>query len=275
MRRVATLLGCTPSVVSMFVKLDSAFTAATLVSLSPQGETPFITLEPWPQTLRTGDVDQPSLTLASVAGGSHDAALTRIARVIAAYHTPVYLRYAHEMNGEWYPWAARVNGGSPSAYVAAWKHVHNLFVEAGARNARWVWSPSALPDGPTGSGGGLAALYPVDAYVDYVGFTGYGHRVHSAQESFGPWLAVVAKFTDRPVVLSEIGADGAYKTAWIESLAPYIEHTASIAGFIWFNTSPKTTGATGYYRIDDSPSQVSAFRAVLARLSIPCVPTQR
>jgi len=269
LQRVASVIGCQPSVVSAFVKLDSTFTVNTLRALNSHGAVPFVTLEPWPQSLRSGQVDEPSYRLSSVAGGGHDVALIRIARAIAAYGKPVYLRYAHEMNGDWYPWATRANAGSPAAYVEAWQHTHDLMAGAGARNAEWVWSPAALATGPGGPAGGLSAMYPGDRYVDFVGFTGYGLG-ESAATTFDPWLADVATFTSRPVILSEIGADGPNKVAWINSLGPYLEQHPNVAGFVWFNTTPQSTGASGYYRIDDSSAQVSAFRAVLARLLIPC-----
>ena len=268
-QRVASVIGCQPSVVSTFVKLDSAFSVHNLRALNSHGATPFVTLEPWSQTLRSGQVDEPAYRLASVTGGSHDAALVRIARAIAAYGKPVYLRFAHEMNGDWYPWATRVNAGSSSTYVAAWQHAHDVMARAGAHNAKWVWSPAALATGPDGPAGGLSAMYPGDHYVDFVGFTGYG-LTESAATTFDPWLADIAAFTSRPVILSEIGADGPHKVAWINSLGPYLEQHPQIAGFVWFNTTPSSTGASGYYRIDNSSAQVTAFRAVLARLLIPC-----
>lgn len=273
--RVAGVLGCRPSVVSVFVKLDSAFTLRTLSSAAQGGGTPFLTLEPWGQALRPGQVREPALSLASIAAGSHDADLTRIAKVIAAYDRLVYLRYAHEMNGAWYPWSVRANGGSPEAYVAAFRHVHDLFVRAGAGNVRWVWAPVTVAAGPDGAYGNLAASYPGEAYVDYVGFTGYAKTVRSAHETFAPWIAAVSAFTSRPVILAEIGADGAYKSQWIASLQEYIASTPAIAGFIWFNTTPASTGATGYYRIDNSVDQVTAFKALVAGLHIPCSPVQR
>lgn len=271
--RVSGVLGCRPSVVSMFVKLDTPFDARRLSGLAMGGATPFLTLEPWYQRMRPGQVHDASLSLRSVASGTQDRALARIAAVIAAYPGAVYLRYAHEMNGDWYPWSARANGGDPAAYVAAWRHVHTLFDRAGVRNVRWVWSPAALPTGPSGVGGELESQYPGDEWVDYVGFSGYAKNVPSARETFAPWLADVARFTNRPVVLAEIGADGAHKSDWIASLADYIESTPRIAGFVWFNTTPASTGATGYYRIDDNPRQATAFRTVLTRLHVRCTPT--
>lgn len=274
-QRVASVLGCTPSVVSAFVKLDTEFTVRDLRALSRDGAVPFLTLEPWSRNFRSGQTTEPSYRLASVSSGVHDAALARIGLAIAAYGKPVYLRYAHEMNGDWYPWSSRVNGGSPTKYVAAWRHTHDVMVRAGARSASWVWSPAALASGPHGGGRAtdpaavLAAMYPGDHYVDFVGFTGYGGGP-SAAATFAPWVDEVGSFTTRPVILSEIGADGPRKVDWIASLAPYLTEHPAIVGFVWFNTTPASTGASGYYRIDDSPAQVGAFRAVLTHLRIPC-----
>ena len=273
--RVSAVLGCRPSVISVFVKLDSAFTVRSLSSVSQGGATPFVTLEPWGQALRPGQVREPALSLDSITVGSHDPDLARIAKVIAAYERPVYLRYAHEMNGDWYPWSVRANGGSPQAYVSAFRHVHDLFARAGARNVRWLWAPVTVVAGPDGAYGNLPASYPGDAYVDYVGFTGYAKTVRSARETFAPWIDAVSAFTSRPVILAEIGADGAHKSEWIASLQEYLASTPSIDGFIWFNTTPASTGATGYYRIDNSANQSAAFKAVLVGLHIPCPPSLR
>ena len=50
----------------------------------------------------------------------------------------VYLRYAHEMNGYWYPWS-----NDPRAYRWAWRRIVRLFAVAGADNVRFVWSVNA------------------------------------------------------------------------------------------------------------------------------------
>ena len=102
------------------------------------------------------------------------------------------------------------------------------------------------------------------------GSLGYAHGEASAEETFTPWVARLAALTHRPVILAEIGAEGAHKTDWIRSLGSYLARTPAIVGFVWFNTTPGTTGATGHYRIDDSPTQVAAFRSMLAALAVRC-----
>jgi hypothetical protein len=264
LRRVGAIVGCQPAVVSAFVKLDSpSFTLGRLRELGRAGQVPFLTVEPWSYRSLGESTRQPRYTLASIVAGEHDPELTRIAGTVAAFGEPVLLRFAHEMNGWWYPWAAGQNGGDAAQYVAAWRHVHALFRRAGAGNAEWVWSPASTGRMP------LAPLYPGDDVVTYVGLTGYG-RGRSAAETFGPSLAEIRMFTGRPVVLSEVGADGPHKTAWIRSLGPYLRADRRIAGFVWFNTSASTTGATGDYRVDDSPAAATALRGVLDTLGTRC-----
>ena len=270
-RRLSTELGCAPSVVNRFVKLNSRLSVEDLRSLAAGGATPMISLEPWPWQSGRGDADAPAYGLAALAAGYHDDQLTSVARTLAAYGGPVLLRFAHEMNADWYPWAVDANGNTPEGYVRAWRHVHDL-MGAVAPKARWVWSPVAAwwPDALP-----LRSVYPGDAYVDYVAASGYGRSragSRTAEETFGRWYAEVRRITRRPALLSETGASGPEKEQWIESLVPFLRERPGIRGFVWFNTSPETTGATGDYRIDDSPDHLRAFRRALTALAIPCTP---
>jgi beta-mannanase len=51
------------------------------------------------------------------------------------------LRFAHEMNGNWYPWSEGVNGNAAGQYVPAYRRVVTLFRSVGVTNVTWVWSP--------------------------------------------------------------------------------------------------------------------------------------
>ena len=75
----------------------------------------------------------------SVAAGRYDAYLTALARDVAAVGRPVLLRYAWTMDRA----ALRRDTRSASPFVAAWRHVHDLFATYGVLGA-WVWSPGAI-----------------------------------------------------------------------------------------------------------------------------------
>jgi hypothetical protein len=258
--RFGDQVGCRPKVVNRFVKLDSRFSSADLRKMTAQGQEPMISLEPWSWRSKHEDVDQPAYRLSTITAGDHDGQLKGIARVLASYGRPVLLRFAHEMNATWYPWGVGVNGNHSSDYVAAWRHVHRV-MSAIAPNLRWVWAPAStwwadsMP---------LSKVYPGDSYVDYVAVSGYGHH-GTAEDTYGAWYDEVRRFTDKPAILSEIGADGDDKSAWISSLGDFVADRPDIAGFVWFNTSEESTGATGDYALSTS-QDVSAFRSTLERV---------
>jgi hypothetical protein len=259
--------GYRPQVLNVFVALDSpSFGPATLTRISRMGARPMITLEPWSWRSSWGQADQAQYSLAALASGQWDANLKRITKVIRGYHGPVYLRFAHEMNGWWYPWAESVNSNQPGGYVRAWRHVHDLFHNVGAANVRWIWSPNALTASPKGTAD-LAALYPGDEYVDILGMTAYGHGA-SAAHTFDATLKALKAIAHKQIIISETGADGPDKTKWITSFGHYLNSHAEIDGFVWFNTTPSTTGASGDYRFDDTRENLDAFRDTLRKANI-------
>lgn len=262
---LARRIGVSPSLVGMFVKLDDGFTARDLTTrVGTSGMTPLVTLEPWSWSARSGQLD-PRYSLRALFRGDHDTALNRIADELRAYSKPVYLRFAHEMNGDWYPWAEGVNGNRPGQYAAAWRHVHDLFADQRATNVRWIWAPNVVGQLRAGAPS-MASLYPGDAYVTFVGLTGYG-REPTAADTFAESVALLEAITAKPIVLAETGASGPTKTGWIRSLGPWLDAHPRVLAIVWFNTDPDSVpGATGDYRLDDTPARLTAFRTMLTGL---------
>jgi parallel beta-helix repeat protein len=155
----------------------------------------------------------------AVAAGQHDAYLRALARSVHALGAPVLLRYAWGMDGEL---GGRDGTSSGRTFVAAWRHVHDLFGDEGVR-AFWVWSPNA--DAFAGARGGVDRFWPGDDYVDWIGtsgFNGYGCDDHSAWNDFGSifeafhaWGSARAK----PLIIAATGtvedpADPGRKRNW-------------------------------------------------------------
>jgi hypothetical protein len=259
-------LGCAPAVNSDFWKLDSDVTPERLERLSASGATPMVTLEPWLVESTPGDPELAGFTLQSVIEGDHDDDLWRIAGVMATYDRAVYLRFAHELNGDWYPWAVGVNTNTSDRYVRAWRHVHDLFTRAGADQVTWVWSPNVV----TNTGRDFAEAYPGDDYVDVLGLTGYGGLAGAdASETFEDSLDELEDVSEAPVLLAETGASGD-KRRWIESLPELLAEHERVIGLVWFSTTPESTGATGDYRLDDSEVTLDAFRGLVTTLPFTC-----
>lgn len=256
--------GRMPSVENIFVKLDSHFTVDTLQRIRLAGLTPMITVEPWSVSSRWNGQPMPQYRLSELTDGRYDQQLRAIAAVIRDFHHPVYLRFAHEMNADWYPWAERANGNRPGDFVAAWRHVYPI-LRGGNPMVSLIWSPNILLSAARSAP--LAELYPGDAYVDAVGLTAYGHG-RSAVATIDASYRQLSKLSRRPVILSETGADGPHRADWIRSLGDYLQDHGRIIGFVWFNTTPASTGASGDYRFTADEQSASAFRAVLRRLPL-------
>jgi hypothetical protein len=160
------------------------------------GRFPLVTWEPW----RFGQgKHQAEFTLASFLAGDHDTVIDESAERIASFGGPVMIRFAHEMNGDWYPWNESVNTNEPGEFVAVWRYVHDRFQAAGATNAVWVWSPNVTTYLPTP----LERFWPGDDYVDVVGLSGYLRAGQSFEERFRPTLTELRTLTDAPVIIAE------------------------------------------------------------------------
>jgi hypothetical protein len=105
-----------------FGESELAVLDETVTGVAGEGGMLMVTLEPW-----NG--------LSSV---TPEAAAMLADRVAAsdAQGVPVFVRFAHEMNGSWYPW-----GQQPSAYAAAFRLVADAVHATGSRSAM-VWAPN-------------------------------------------------------------------------------------------------------------------------------------
>ena len=200
--------------------------------LKKQGVVPMISLEPW-------DPNKPSTwadySLANIAAGKYDTILTSWAQGVAKYKTQVMIRFAHEMNGPWYPWGIGVSGNTPEQYIAAWRHVVDVFNANGATNATWVWSPNIVRSTATYK---VSQFYPGDAYVDIMGLVGYSTVATDTYSSvFGRTLSQLEALSKKPIIFTETGVDQNLPTAtsWIKSFFANITKDKRIIGFEWFD----------------------------------------
>ncbi|WP_018762220.1 MULTISPECIES: glycosyl hydrolase [Micrococcaceae] len=263
---VATLAGESPSILMIYKDFLQAPPVAEMDAARSRGATPLVTWEPWAWG---GGVNQPAYALDRVAAGDFDATITQWGQSIAAWGKPVMLRFAHEMNGNWYPWAEGVNGNQPGDYVAAWRHVHDVVAATGAANVQWVWSPNVPYWGSTD----LAGLYPGGGYVDVVALDGYNW---GTSQTWSSWVSPVDLFAPgitqlrslapgKPVLIAETASSelGGSKPTWNTDLVSYLAAQPDVMGFVWFHMQKETD-----WRINSSASSATAFKsALLARRS--------
>src|SRR5712691_9487398 len=178
------------------------FEATWMDAVRNHGSIPLVTWEPW---LYTQGVNQPVYSLQNIIDGNFDAYIARWAQDSQAWGYPYFLRFAHEMNGNWYPWCEQANGNKPGQYVLAWKHVHDIFTAQGATNVTWVWAPNVEYSGSAP----LRGLYPGDSYVDWVGMDGYNwgtvynHQWQTFTQVFQQTYNDILAITSKPLMIAE------------------------------------------------------------------------
>ena len=238
------------------------FDGQLLADVAEAGMVPMIGWEPW--DYRESATDQPVYALQQIAAGAFDDHILTWARGVRDHGGPVVIRFAHEMNGDWYPWAEAVNGNQPGDYVAAWRHVRRIFDDVGARNALWVWSPNITyyRSGP------LEPLYPGDEWVDWVGIVGYyghgrapGNVWRDFEEIYGATVDEIRGFTAKPILLTEVAATevGGFKEQWITHFFDELARRPDIIGFVWYERVKESD-----WRIVSSEAARSAFAAGVA-----------
>lgn len=182
-----------------------------------------------------------SLADGAVAAGQEDGYLWDQAAAVKAYGGPVFIRLDWEMNATWYPqW--NPPAVTPPAFIAAWRHVYEVFKSAGASNAAFVWCPTVWngPDGVDDS-----AWYPGDDAVDWVGLDAYPQGASPDYLLHGPdgmdQMAEFAAAHGKPLMLAE----------WAPQL-PKPDTAASVDLVLdWAARYPKTVKALVYFDFDN------------------------
>ncbi|MFL6670613.1 MAG: glycoside hydrolase family 26 protein [Burkholderia ambifaria] len=233
-----------------------------LNALARRGSIPEITWEPWQSFGRLRQRPgipvklQPRYRLRNIIAGRFDPYVRSWARRLAAYRRPLHLRFAQEMNGNWYPWSEHTNGNRPGEFARAWRHVHRIFRAAGATNVRWVWGPAAITMRPR--------QYPGDAFVDLVGFTMFNGGPQLRFQRWRPFAQLLARplaqlrriAPRKPVELSEVGSaeKGGNKAAWISGMFATLPRHPEIVSLIWFDLVKGSD-----WRVTSSPAATAAF----------------
>jgi hypothetical protein len=260
----ADLVGTRPAIAHWFQDWDMGFDTEYMDDAVSRGQMPLVTWEPW----RFGaGLDQPGYALREISDGRHDAYVRDWARAAAGWGKPFFLRFAHEMNGDWTTWSPRVGDNTNREFVAVWRRVHGIFRQEGATNVRWVWSPVAHSEEHTPYG----RVYPGDAYVDWFGISGYNwgntrewSRWQSFSGIFGASYKILQGISPRkPIMIPEVGCaeQGGDKASWIRSayLREIPERFPKIRAVCWFHANKEND-----WRVNSSAASLEAYKRAAA-----------
>ena len=237
------------------------FPTGPMENIRKHGSIPFFS---WSSQSTPSSSNQPNFQLSDVISGTHDNYIRSFATAAKSWGRPFFLRFNWEMNGGWFSWSEGVNGNQKGEYVAAWRHVHDIFASVGATNATWVWCPNVDFNSEFQS---LAPLYPGDSYVDWTCLDGYNWGTNPARPDRWRSFDQLYKSTydrivgtiapSKPMIVGEVGSTeyGGSKASWIKDMLARVPAAyPKIRGLLWFEkfddgmdwpleTSSSATGA--------------------------------
>jgi mannan endo-1,4-beta-mannosidase len=205
------------------------------------------------------DIDPTSTSCAAIAAGQQDAFLESYAQSVKDFGHPVIISFGHEMNGNWYSWGWTHT--SPATYVAAWRHIVDVFRQVGADNVTWLWTINAVDsvEGP------IADYWPGNNYVTWVAFDAYYYNTTDDFSAvFGPSISAIRQVTNKPILIGETAiGQVAGQAAKLPGLFSGVA-ASGLLGFVWYDVAQDDGVYHQDWQLEGHPIAISAFRSGLA-----------
>ncbi|HXW47132.1 MAG TPA: glycosyl hydrolase [Streptosporangiaceae bacterium] len=245
-----TSVGVQPNIALYYSSWNEQFNAGFAWQAYDNRVTPAVQIEPF------------GVSMAGIAAGSYDQYLESYATAVRDFGHAVIIGFAHEPNGPWYPWGA--GSVSPATWIAAWRHVVDVFNADGARNVIWLWTVNAQ-----GAESTMAdAWWPGSSYVGWIGIDGY---YTSPGDTFGRVFGAVLSEVQglgKPIIISEtaVGPRTGNQVAGVDNLFAGLR-SSRLLGLIWFDKAQDNGQYKQDWRLEGNPALVTAFRAASGYIS--------
>jgi hypothetical protein len=191
----------------------------------------------------------------SILAGGHDRLIRQQAKAIRTVKRPVLLRIRWEMDRP----NLRATMWSGEDYIAAYKHIREIFDQQRVRNVSWVWCPTAegfiRGDAP--------AFYPGDDQVDWTCVDVYaGNLFQPIGQLMGPFLRWAAE-RPKPIVIGEFGVAKAWgsagRAAWLADAKRTFKANPQIKAVVYFESNPEGNGPKQQFRLAGDRPAFQAF----------------
>jgi hypothetical protein len=212
-----------------------------------------------------------------IANGSQDAYLTSMAQGFAFFNRPTYFIFDGEPESKLDSATSDGARGSPADYVAAFRHIVDVFRSHGADNVAFVFDTTGYAfEEESGQTADAKALYPGDRYVDWIAADPYNFFKQGAWRSLSfetrAWYRWArAEHPSKPLALAEWGSkedpqDAQRKGEWLhEALRDLQRDYRQIKAVVYFDEEKHEQGTVNDWRIDtggvDGPT-LAAFREI-------------
>lgn len=230
-----------PALIVLFVDWSHFPNEDALDAMFSQEIAPLITWEPWDAISKNG------INPDAILSGQYDEYIRAFAKKLELKKRRIYLRFAHEMNGDWYPWSGAHWG--PEKYIQVTRYIHRKFNDEGVREIRWIFSINAENVPATNH---YFLYYPGDRYVDYIGLDGYNwgetkswSRWRSFKNIFQSIYLEIIKRYKKPVIITEFASTskGGDKAVWIREAMREIKKMSYVRYALYFNIDKETDWA--------------------------------
>lgn len=151
------------------------------------GVVPSIRMFPYDRCIK---LDYEPYKLEHFVNGKYDKELRAWAQEAKEIPSPLVVTFGPEVNGFWFPWNLRHNGGleteeygDPELYDGherfrdTYRRIIDIFREEGVQNITWLYHVNCTWPGDAGNPeSDVDGYYPGDDYIDWIGVSCYGSQ---------------------------------------------------------------------------------------------------
>lgn len=205
-----------------------------LVNQTSEKNITMITWEPFDKK------DKKQNILPDIARGKFDKHISSFALDVKKFSKPLILRFAHEMNGDWYPWSGKYNNKSSQNFIESYRRIYSIFKKHNIQNVFFAFSVNN-EDVPNESWNNFENYYPGDDVVDIILIDAYKwskYNLTPKQLIKKSYERIIKSFPQKMIGLGEVGASSQKidKEAWVQDFFVLIkERFPAIRTVIWFD----------------------------------------
>lgn len=271
-----------------------AFPTKTANWIRAHGSVPYIRL-----MLRSdpaGGHADPVYTLARILDGAFDDDFHAWCAGARNFRTRLIAEYGVEVNGEWFPWNGKWNGGGtkagygsptqpdgPERFRDAYRRIIQICRDEGAENVTWVFHVND-GDWPDVSWNRLENYYPGDAYIDWLAISSYGAQTplddwwpifRTSMDDVYPRVAALS--ANKPIIVAEFGVTDnnplGSQSQWANAALTNITNFRwpRLIGFSWWNEWWQNDNNPAHdtnMRVQDNPLLTQVFQNLVGNNSI-------
>src|SRR5574341_1741302 len=236
---------------------------------------------------------EPTFTLQNIIDGKFDTDLHAWCASARDFSTPLIAEYGTEVNGEWFSWNGKWNGGGktdgygdphqpdgPERFRDAYHHIIRICREEGAKNITWVFHVNN-GDWPQTDWNRFENYYPGDEWIDWIGVSVYGAQTpqddywegfRAGMDEVYPRLEAFAP--DKPIALLEFGVTKGNplgdQAEWARDALTDITsfRYPRLIGFSWWNEWWQNDDDPAHdtsMRVQDNPDLAAVFQELVGK----------